>query len=110
MGVPTEHTADNTPFFLQRNETAVIYKVSCTCDFFLYNMMRRIVGVLLAVGKHDADLKELKRCIDANDSAEGSHLSKTQIPSKMLETAPAKGLCLDHIEYDPLFNYSSMLH
>mmetsp|Transcript_11890 Transcript_11890/g.21980 ORF Transcript_11890/g.21980 Transcript_11890/m.21980 type:complete len:350 (+) Transcript_11890:218-1267(+) len=93
-------TDNNIPYFLQQKETAVVYKITGTCDFFLYKMMRRIVGVLVAVGRNDADLDALKRCVDVYDNDDDdTNRTKIQIPSKLLETAPAKGLCLEHIEY-----------
>jgi hypothetical protein len=72
-------------------------------------MMRRIVGVLVAVGKLDASIESLKQCLDAYDrwdAMENSEIDdgdakvKPTVPNKLLHTAPAKGLCLEHIEYD----------
>jgi tRNA U38,U39,U40 pseudouridine synthase TruA len=101
------------PYFLRRfgdssnNDVNAIYKISCTCDFFLYKMMRRIVGVLIAVGGSDATLDDLRSCLDEFDNCyhttqphDAKTRSKPKVPSKLLNTAPAKGLCLDHIEYD----------
>lgn len=89
------------------NDVNAIYKISCTCDFFLYKMMRRIVGVLIAVGRSDATLDNLRTCLDEFDdyyctqlNGEVQTRNKSTVPSKLLNTAPAKGLCLDHIEYD----------
>ena len=100
--LPMKNNSTDTtiPYFLQQQkETAVVYKITGTCDFFLYKMMRRIVGVLVAVGRNDADLDALKRCVDVYDNDDDTDRTKIQIPSKLLETAPAKGLCLEHIEY-----------
>lgn len=97
-------TDNNIPYFLQQNEATAIYKVTCTCDFFLYKMVRRIVGIVVAVGRNDVGLDALKRCLDEHDLlADGVRLNgekKAHIPTKLLQTAPAKGLCLDHIEYE----------
>ena len=100
---------DGQPYFLRRNNgedsTAVLYKIHCTCDFFLYKMMRRIVGVLIAVGGGDACLNDLKSCLDGYDNFYSQPnarkmMFKPTIPPKLLHTAPAKGLCLEHIKYD----------
>lgn len=101
------------PYFLRcfgdssSNDVNAIYKISCTCDFFLYKMMRRIVGVLIAVGGSDATLPDLRSCLDefddyycAQQNEEVQTINKPTVPSKLLHTAPAKGLCLNHIEYD----------
>ena len=100
------------PYFLRcsggssNNDDNTIYKISCTCDFFLYKMMRRIVGVLIAVGGSDATLDDLRSCLDEFDNyyhctpLNEKQISKPKVSSKLLNTAPAKGLCLDHIEYD----------
>ena len=87
----------NSPYFLQKSETAVVYKITGTCDFFLYRMMRRIVGLLVAIGKHQVDLSALKTCLENYDD---HRQPKMKIPMQLLQTAPAKGLCLEHIEYN----------
>ena len=101
---------EQVPYFLRQNEgTTTLYRVRCECDFFLYKMMRRIVGVLVAVGKHDATIESLQQCLDAYDKWDGVENAeavdrdvkvKPTVPDKLLNTAPAKGLCLEHIEYD----------
>ena len=53
---------------------------------------------MVSVGKHDASLDELKRCLDTHDN--NREAGQAKIPAKLLQTAPAKGLCLEHIEYD----------
>ena len=89
-------TDNDVPYFL-RAKNANVYKISGTCDFFLYKMMRRIVGILVAIGQGKSDVATLAKCINAFD--EDEHC-KEKIPNAFLETAPAKGLCLDHIEYN----------
>eukprot|EP00581_Thalassiosira_minuscula_P004758 CAMPEP_0183736350 /NCGR_PEP_ID=MMETSP0737-20130205/49045_1 /TAXON_ID=385413 /ORGANISM="Thalassiosira miniscula, Strain CCMP1093" /LENGTH=321 /DNA_ID=CAMNT_0025970319 /DNA_START=125 /DNA_END=1087 /DNA_ORIENTATION=+ len=86
--VPMKNSTDNIPYFLQQNGTACIYKITGTCDFFLYKMMRRIVGVLVAIGRHDADLHALKRCVHAYDNNDESNQTEMQVPIKLLQTAP----------------------
>ena len=103
---------NNIPYFLQQHEKTVVYKVTVQTDFFLYKMVRRIVGILVSIGKHDVDLDTLKVCLDEHDERyntnkddaqnnnKKNHTKKTKVPTKLLLTAPAKGLCLDHIEYN----------
>lgn len=75
-------------------ETSMM-KVLGTCDFFLYRMMRRIVGILINIGIGRVDESQLAYCLDAYDSG-----TSCSIPAPLLHTAPSRGLCLDHIEYD----------
>ena len=114
---------DGQPYFLRRSDgggdedDAAIYRIHCTCDFFLYKMMRRIVGVLVAVGGGDASLDALRSCLDEYDdyyrgdsdermqndggtTGAKKEKNKPAVSPKLLNTAPAKGLCLEHIEYD----------
>lgn len=94
--------AVNIPYFLQQSQGTTIYKITGTCDFFLYKMMRRIVGILVAVGTNDSDLNTLRSCINAYDNHNATNQddrARMQIPNKLLQTAPAKGLCLEYIEY-----------
>ncbi len=100
----TNADAEQVPYFLRQSEgTATLFVVRCECDFYLYKMMRRIVGVLVAVGKHDATIDSLQQCLDAYDKRDGNVKVKPIVPDKLLNTAPAKGLCLEHIEYDEDF-------
>lgn len=121
-----------------------LIKVSATCDFFLYRMVRRIVGVLLSVGTGRVDASVLESCIRFHDASLGigtngdvdgdssavisaesggghddvptnvvdTNSQSKQLPKKkrednsyeipegLLQTAPARGLCLEHVEYD----------
>ena len=58
-----------------------------SADRFLRNMVRAIVGTLLDVGKGKLTLKDFKSIIENKDRQKAS------------SSAPAKGLCLTHIEY-----------
>ncbi len=59
---------------------------------FLYNMMRIIVGTLLYAGLGKCDENSIKQAL-----IEGNRL-------QMGKTLPAKGLCLERVDYDlPLF-------
>lgn len=82
--------------------TNTMIKISGTCDFFLYKMMRRLVGALVAIGSERVEVKELKACIEAFDGTSfvNDQTPSISIPPALKETAPAHGLCLDHIEYE----------
>ena len=71
----------------------------------------------LAIGSDEVDLDALQVCLDGHDkkkkrcnndnededstiAATEDEEAKIHIPTKLLQTAPAKGLCLEHIEYD----------
>jgi tRNA pseudouridine38-40 synthase len=86
-----------------QNDGTTILKVSGTCDFFLYNMMRRIVGVLVSIGQNQATLSALESYLKIQDEemdGDGQSTCKVKVPPGLLQTAPANGLCLEHIEYD----------
>jgi Pseudouridylate synthase len=86
-------------------DTPVIYKISAKCDFFLYKMVRRIVGALVVIGSGKVPLVELESCIRAHDDAfkhdggTGTEEQMIDIPEGLLQSAPAYGLSLDHVEY-----------
>ena len=94
----------DAPYFLQQNGNTTVYKISVESDFFLYKMVRRIVGILVAIGKNDATLDELRVCLEEHDKRydvdSTTNQKKIKVPTKLLLSAPAKGLCLDHIEYE----------
>jgi len=95
----------DAPYFLQRSGNTIVYKISVESDFFLYKMVRRIVGILVAIGKSDVSLDELRVCLEEHDKRyhdedSTTNQKKIKVPTKLLQTAPAKGLCLDHIEYE----------
>ena len=81
----------------QKDGTTML-KVSGQCDFFLYNMMRRIVGALVSIGKKQTTLSALESCLKSHDE-DRQPASKAAIPPSLLTTSPANGLCLDHVEY-----------
>lgn len=63
-----------------------------TANRFLRNMVRAIVGTLLAVGRGRLSLEEFKEVIDSKDRCRAG------------DSAPARGLFLEHVEYpDHLF-------
>jgi tRNA pseudouridine(38-40) synthase len=89
---------NNLSFFPSDNESVIMYKISATCDFFLYRMVRRLVGVIVAVGKGEIEPNVLESCMRAHDQEDNCAWKKT-IPKGLLQTAPPNGLMLDHIEY-----------
>ena len=94
-------TIDPGPFDISRTRGKMI-RVSATCDYFLYRMVRRLVGILVTIGSGRVDTEVLAECLQEQDTIESKatgHVSPT-IPPELLRTAPAKGLCLDHVEYD----------
>ena len=68
-----------------------IVTITATCNRFLWNMMRRIVGTLVQVG-----LGKM------SETAVGELLAAKSQPTSRLAvyTAPARGLCLDHVFYE----------
>eukprot|EP00934_Nitzschia_sp_Nitz4_P002822 Nitzschia sp. Nitz4//scaffold89_size161592//14355//15335//NITZ4_002361-RA/size161592-processed-gene-0.34-mRNA-1//-1//CDS//3329559565//2812//frame0 len=78
---------------------STILRISGTCDFFLYRMMRRLVGILVAIGREQVSLTALEDCIVRMDTQSASDESKGGIPRDLCQTAPPVGLSLDHIEY-----------
>jgi tRNA pseudouridine38-40 synthase len=55
---------------------------------FLRHMVRNLVGTLVEVGRGRLDPVQVQAILDSRDRARAG------------PTAPACGLCLDHIEYD----------
>lgn len=86
------------PYFLEHGSSVKMYKVTATTDFFLYKMIRRIVGMLISIGRGHATLSRLAACIDMHDKT--LDCSKLKVPKELVETAPPNGLCLEHIEYE----------
>mmetsp|Transcript_16190 Transcript_16190/g.21280 ORF Transcript_16190/g.21280 Transcript_16190/m.21280 type:complete len:309 (+) Transcript_16190:64-990(+) len=72
-----------------------IIKVICKCDFFLYKMVRRTVGLLVNIGRQKVTIEELKQVLKLSETKQ-----EQSIPSHMLHTAPPFGLCLEKVTYD----------
>lgn len=68
-------------------ETEDKYIFTIKADRFLRNMVRSIVGTLIAVGNNKMDINEFKKVIEAKDRSVAG------------VSAPAKGLFLNYIEY-----------
>ena len=62
--------------------------IALEADGFLYNMVRIVVGTLVEVGMGRRASEDVRRILEAADR---SHAGPT---------APAAGLCLEHVEYD----------
>ena len=65
-----------------------IVEIRITADGFLYNMVRIIVGTLLKVGYGKMTSEEVLDMLSGGGRALGG------------DTLPAKGLCLEKVEYD----------
>lgn len=76
-----------------------LIKISGTSEYFLYRMMRRIVGVLVGVGTGRADIDLLNDFVQRFDNGVFSPKDASQMPLALKQTAPAQGLCLDYIKY-----------
>lgn len=61
-------------------------------------MVRRIVGLLVNVGKGKLSLEELAEMIELMDDQ--SKCKQTKIHEKWQNTAPSSGLFLDKVSYD----------
>lgn len=64
--------------------TAVVVEIRIKGDFFLWNQCRRIVGLLVEVGRGRCSVDDVR----------------ADVASCRLVTAPAKGLCLEEVYYD----------
>ena len=70
---------------VERDGAMITYTV--TGDGFLYNMIRIIAGTLIRIGSSKLPPEEMLRVLEARDRAAAG------------DTALAKGLTLEHIEY-----------
>lgn len=91
---------DGSPIF--QNKGTLMLKVSGTCDFFLYSMMRRVVGVIVSIGMLKAKVSTLRECIKVQDEELNGddRINRGKIPDGLLQKAPANGLFLEHVEYN----------
>ena len=87
--------------------------ITAVCNRFLWNMMRRIAGTLVQVGlgkMTEADVAKLLASKgqpihqSSTSVANGTILSRSKRKSTCKQllayTAPARGLCLDHVFYE----------
>ena len=68
-----------------------IIQIRIEASHFLWRMVRRIVGVLVKLGKHELTLDEFQKLLNADCD------SKVDIAAW---TAPASGLFLEGVRYD----------
>ena len=92
--------------------TGSIVTITATCDRFLWNMMRRIAGTLVQVGLGKMTESEVGELLAANGRpthlremcGEGQNrricTGKSESKQLVVYTAPARGLCLDHVFYE----------
>mmetsp|Transcript_1899 Transcript_1899/g.2449 ORF Transcript_1899/g.2449 Transcript_1899/m.2449 type:complete len:132 (-) Transcript_1899:757-1152(-) len=93
----------NLHISIERHETCACVNVPCIklsfrCDFFLYRMVRRIVGLLVKVALGKVTLDEIKviMCeVDGDGKTAQQHIAS----DKLLDTAPASGLSLHKVSY-----------
>ena len=71
-------------------------RITCEADFFLWNMCRRLVGLLVQVGLHIVTPAQVSKHLGTTFNV----LTDNAIKQKFVMTAPAKGLCLDQVFYD----------
>ena len=71
-------------------------RIVAEADFFLWNMCRRLVGLLVQVGLHIVTLEEIQKHL----GTEFKLITDNRIKQKFIATAPAKGLCLDQVFYN----------
>ena len=99
----------------RRGDFGSMVTITAECNRFLWHMMRRIAGTLVQVGlgkMSEADVAELlagkgqpiqhSNTSVANGTSSISSKSKRTSGCKQLlaYTAPARGLCLDHVFYE----------
>ena len=76
-----------TLYRLDIEEVGSELRFSVTGDGFLYNMVRILVGTLLAVGRGDLTVDDIPRIMES------------RVREQAGETVPAKGLCLMEVRY-----------
>jgi len=75
----------NSELIYYSNENRLVYEVAA--NRFLRNMIRRIVGLLVQIGKQQLTLTDFNECLS------------TKQPFKYITLAPPEGLYLSKIEY-----------
>ena len=82
--------------------------ITATCNRFLWNMMRRIAGTLVQVGLGKITEEQVVDLLAAKgepihalrESSSDGQSSKSKGKQLLVYTAPARGLCLDHVFYE----------
>lgn len=81
--------------YLEIERSGPLIELRVGADGFLHHMVRNIVGVLMAVGRGDADQAWTRRLLGQRDRALGG------------VTAPPQGLYLSRVDYPPHFGLPS---
>ena len=99
IGIEFLSMADPSPvYFPGVNPPVQRYRIVIQGDRFLYKMMRFLVGALVAVGTGKLDIKDLEHALE-----KGTWELHDSLPlrRKEFQVAPAHGLILVHVDYDP---------
>ena len=75
---------------------AMMVTIYIQADFFLTNMCRRLVGLLVQVGLGKISPDQVRETLGTDFKHPPTHLR-----DRFLVTAPARGLCLERVLYDP---------
>ena len=79
-------------FYIKIQKKGSLITMDIEGNGFLYNMVRNIAGVLMAIGSGEADPEWIEEVLAARDR------------TKAGKTAPSGGLYLSHVTYDKKFN------
>ncbi|MEM9588904.1 MAG: hypothetical protein AAGA03_16605, partial [Planctomycetota bacterium] len=82
----------------QRHSVVQMISIEVEADGFLYNMVRNIVGSLVEIGRGRREPSWLADVLASKDRDRAG------------PTAPAHGLFLQRVDYDPFDKPSSFLH
>ena len=86
LGTPVKTTV-RTLYEARVNRQGDLIYIDLRGDGFLYHMARMIAGTLIRVGKGRIPPQEVADILESRDSLRGG------------PTAPARGLCLERVEY-----------
>jgi tRNA pseudouridine38-40 synthase len=99
LRVELERLADPSPVYFPGVDPPIqTYRLVVQGDRFLYKMMRFLVGALVAVGTSKLETEDLEHAL---------HAGNWELPGlpehrrKEFQVAPAHGLILAHVDYDP---------
>jgi tRNA pseudouridine38-40 synthase len=89
-----EHNKTNCTLFSSKFDQLDqhYYRYEISANRFLHNMVRRIVGTLMLIGREKMTIEEFRKAMDA------------QTPLRLIALAPANGLHLINIKYPFLEN------
>ena len=86
------------------SEAVTVVKIRAKASYFLYKLVRRLVGNIVAVGLGEIELdyleEYLKKMDKQGDQQNGANSRAAKTPRKLLKTAPAAGLVLQQVCYD----------